>query len=822
MDITEKRRPMTSEMHPSASSCQLSIDFEAITTLFAVADEQGRNALYEYETYELLSRSGAETPPRTHFLMKGSKPSDEELLAMPGEKVVLKVISPMIIHKTEVGGVKIVEKKADKIRSAWRRMMYEVPETYAAIIEKDQSHGPEKYRGLSGEQLQQAIARDIKGALMVQFMPPDSEAFGNELIVGVRNTREFGMVISAGLGGTDTELYAERFRKGQAIVAASTAETDGEAFFDLFRKTICYKKLAGLTRGQRRIVTDEQIIECFSSMIALANYYSPVNPDAPYVIEELEINPFAFTDYLMVPLDGMCRFTQPRALPDTRPFHKIGKMLKPKSIGIIGVSTTRMNFGRVILNNILANGYEPADIRIIRPDMDSFENIRCIPDLSKLDIRLDLFVVAVGAEQVVDLVDEIIERDVAESVMLIAGGMGETDESAERAGEVMARIRKAHEKGDGGPVFLGANCLGVISHPGRYDTLFIPEPKLPKLRGDRRRNCAFVSQSGAFMITRLSKRPELDPAYMISLGNQNDLTLGDVLSYLKDDPEIDVIGVYAEGFKDLDGLAFTRAVREAVIVGKDVIFYKAGRTPEGKTATSGHTASLAGDYMVCESCVRQAGGIVAQTFSQFEDLLMLSQRLHDKQIHGNRLAAVSGAGFEAVGMADNIQSDDFEMKMAAFTRDTVQKLQLILKEKRLDTLVEVKNPLDINPGADDDTHVRVVVDLVADPNVDAVVIGLDPLSPAMRTLGGEESQPFSIADPRSIASVMPVTVQQLPKPVVGVVDGGRLYDALVDELMTKGMAVFRSSDRAVHALAMYVEGRLYAEKLKEIDMHLGC
>ena len=76
----------------------------------------------------------------------------------------------------------------------------------------------------------QAIARDICGVLMVQFMPPDSVAFGNEMIVGIRNTREFGMVISAGLGGTDTELYAERFRKGQAIVAASTAMTGGDTF----------------------------------------------------------------------------------------------------------------------------------------------------------------------------------------------------------------------------------------------------------------------------------------------------------------------------------------------------------------------------------------------------------------------------------------------------------------------------------------------------------------------------------------------------------------------------------------------------------------
>ncbi|WP_373499112.1 acetate--CoA ligase family protein [Desulfococcus sp.] len=795
-------------------SIPVRIDFEAITQLFTQARAQGRDFLFEHETYALLNHSGAETPPRTHLLAKGSRPADEELTAMPGDRVVLKIVSPAIIHKTEVGGVRVVEKHPDNIRSAWRRMMVEVPENYASMIERRSIHAPEIYRGLFGEALQQAVARDIQGVLMVQFMPPDSQAFGNEMIVGIRNTREFGMILSAGLGGTDTELYAERFRKGQAIVAASTALTDGEAFFALFRKTICYRKLAGLTRGRRRIVTDEQLIECFASFIAMANRYSPVNPEAPFIIEELEINPFAFTDYLMVPLDGMCRFARPGSMPAARPFHKIGTLLRPETIGIVGVSTSRINFGRVILNNILAGGFDPANIRIIRPGMADFEGIRCVPDLASLDVKLDLFVVAVGAHKVPELVDQVIAARAAETVMLIAGGMGETEESADRARKLMDRIRHAHAAEDGGPVFLGANCLGVVSHPGKYDTLFIPEAKLPKRRGDHTRNAAFVSQSGAFMITRLSKRPELDPAYMISVGNQNDLTLGDMLCHLKDDPAIDVIAVYAEGFKDLDGLAFTRAVREAVGSGKELVFYKAGRTQEGKSATSGHTASLAGDYMVCESCVRQAGGIVAQNFSQFEDLLMLAQRFHGKRINGNRLAALSGAGFEAVGMADNIQSDDYTLRMARLDAATVDKIAVMLREKGLDALVQVKNPLDINPGADDEAHVAAVRHLAEDPHVDAVVVGLDPLSPAMRTLAECESGRYNFDDPGSIAAEMPRLAAALEKPVVGVVDAGRLYDPLVERLSAGGMAVFRSSDRAVRALAMYIEGRLYAETLR--------
>ena len=81
---------------------------------------------------------------------------------------------------------------------------------------------------------------------------------------------------------------------------------------------------------------------------------------------------------------------------------------------------------------------------------------------------------------------------------------------------------------------------------------------------------------------------------------------------------------------------------------KEVILYKAGRTPEGKLATAGHTASVAGDYMVCEPCATQAGAVFADNIAQFEGLLMLASMLHGKKINDSRLAAVSGAGFEAV------------------------------------------------------------------------------------------------------------------------------------------------------------------------------
>jgi acetate---CoA ligase (ADP-forming) len=131
----------------------------------------------------------------------------------------------------------------------------------------------------------------------------------------------------------------------------------------------------------------------------------------------------------------------------------------------------------------------------------------------------------------------------------------------------------------------------------------------------------------------------------------------------------------------------------------------------------------------------------------------------------------------------------------------------------VNSLVEIKNPLDITPGADDEAHVLAVSILSEDPNIDAIVVGLDPLSPAMRTLAECEAQRYNIDDQESIALQMPPLADQVNKPVVGVVDGGRLYDPLVDELMSKGMVVFRSSDRAIQTLALYIEGRLIGEQI---------
>ncbi len=661
--------------------------------------------------------------------------------------------------------------------------------------------------------LNQAELDTLLSGLGISFaatVPPDPLA----LRISLNNTREFGMVISAGMGGLDADLDEGNFRKDRASVYAATELTDADAFLVLFKRTLAYQRLAKSADKNGSALPDEHLRACFEHLLELADGHSPGNPDAEFVLQSLELNPAHVADRLIVQA-AQCEFGPPPVGRLPRPIHKIDKLIHPASIGIIGVSSSNMNFGRIILKNLMGSGYSKERLCIIRPGETEIDGVKCVESLKALDHKLDLLIVAVAASAVYELVDEIIETDSVESVMLIPGSLGETKASREPAAALAERINAAHGKPGGGPIFLGANCLGVVSHPGSYDSWFIPLERLPKPQKKPERNSVMLSQSGAFMITRLSQNPWLDPRYMLALGNQTDLTHGDMLSYFAERPEIETLGIYIEGFKDLDGLDFARAVRKAVLNGKQVVVYKSGKTAPGMGGVMGHTASIAGGPTLFDSVVRQAGAIVAEDFNSFDDLFYIAGALHRKKIGGNRLGAISGAGFEAVGMADTIESDTFAMAMGDLESGTIRNLEEILLAKKLNALVEVRNPIDINPGADDEAHLQIVEAFLQDPNIDAVVVGLDPTAPSVRALEASKLRPgFDITDPKSTVHLMPPLVDRHEKPIIGIVDGGNLYDAMCAGLMDQGVCIFRNCARGTRALVRYVEARLYADSLK--------
>lgn len=638
-------------------------------------------------------------------------------------------------------------------------------------------------------------------------------AGGVDLRIELDNTREFGMVLTAGAGGLEGALDRANFRRDRASVSASIELTDAAGFLSLFRRTLVYQKMAAAAQRDGRRAPDAVLEFCFGLMLGLGREFSESNPRAPRVVRRLVLDRVQFGKKPTVGA-AECEFGAPAAARLPRPIHKIDKLIHPKSIGILGVSATSMNFGRIILKNLVGSGYPKEQLTIFKPGETEIDGVRCVEGLRALDAKLDLLIVAVAADAVYPLVDEIIESDAVESVMLIPGGLGETAKSREPAAALAARINAAHGREGGGPVFLGANCLGVVSHPGGYDSWFIPLERLPKPQKKVVRNSVMLSQSGAFMITRLSRNPWLDPRYMLALGNQTDLTHGDMLSYFAESPEIETIGIYIEGFKDRDGLDFAKAVRKAVVNGKDVVVYKSGRTPAGAAGVMGHTASVAGDPALFDSVLRQAGAIVAGDFDAFDDLFYIAGALHHKTV-GPRIGGISGAGFEAVGIADSTASDSFALEVGALEDATVQRVAEILATKRLDALVEIRNPIDINPGADDDAHLQITKAFLDDPNIDAVVVGLDPTAPTIRALEASRLRPgFDLSDPKGTVHIYPPLAQDSEKPIIGIVDGGELYDAMAARLMDQGVCVFRNCGRGTRALVRYVEARLNADALR--------
>ncbi len=774
--------------------------------LFASQEDSGSYSLSEVQVYDFLAAAGFRTPAYSTF-DKDLNGLGDFLHELPGDRVVVKVVSPYISHKTELQAVLDVEKQPQVVRGVALEMLTNVPVRYAQFLGERPDLVPARYAGLSGEAMVSAIGRDIQGILVSEYIH-HSQGFDSELFVGLRWTREFGPVVSAGIGGVDTELFAKKFREQEAVITDSAILTTPEGFLERFKRTTCYAIISGQVRGHERLVNDEQVMRIFDLFFTLAHRFSGQSTDTRYCIEEFEVNPFALTGGMAVPVDGLLRFSTRRVNKGVRPRAKVEALLKPASVAVVGVSENRVNVGRMILSNLKSSGFDPTKIRIIREGCDQVDGVRCARSFDTLDIPVDLAIIAVSAKAVPRVFEDILRSQKVRGVIIVPGGMGEKSSGKPIEEAVLRQIREARERTpDTAPVVLGGNCLGIVSKPASIDTLFIPDIKLPKQKGVRR-NIAFISQSGAYMITRMNRLEYLETVYDVSTGNQIDISISDLLSVVGSDPQVDVIAIYVEGFQDMDGLTAARITRELRMQGKDVVIYKAGRTAEGKSATSGHTASIAGDYDVAVTILQSAGAFVADSFTGFVDYLATASLLHDKNVTGMKIGAVSNAGYETVGMADSIRGHGYQLELAVFSGNVAQRLQKVLEESGLQDLVTVHNPLDLTPMADDHVYEMALSAIMQDPNVDFVVVGLVPFTTALKTLPEGVDPVDSVEAEDSIARRLVKLAREYPKPMAAIVDAGRLYDPLAQGLRRNGVLVFRSADRAVLTLGRYLQNRM--------------
>ena len=740
----------------------------ALESILLSAFHEERRPLYEQEVYAIVEMIGAISPPRWTFVPKGSMIPPETLLSYPGSQVVLKLVSRDVSHKSDVGGVRFAEKSVDAVRSAMESMLAPRSEPV-----------------------------EVAGILVVEYIEHSKSGLGSELFVGVRATREFGPVIAAGLGGLETEYLASKLKPEFAVAKAVVLDSDAESFLDDFRKTAAYELLSGGVRGHQRLVSDAELLRCFRAFYSIAEKFCVSRGEEGPDIGELEVNPFAFVEGRLIPLDGRGQLRPAWDRAPAADRRRVKALLQPKTLAFAGVSAKSNNNGRIALANTLAAGFDPTRIRVVHPTAGQIDGVGCVPSIGELPFEVDALVASVPASTSAKVIEDAARSGLVQGIYLLSGGAGETEATEEIGRDLKAAIARGRGNGCTGPAVIGPNGMGARIPGARLDTFFIPPDKLSGISGSKVAPLALLSQSGAFVVSRLSALEGRTPSYSVSFGNQYDVTLSDLLAALLDRPNIEFAAIYLEGFQNLDGLECLRQIRKWREKGRQVIFYKAGRTEAGRSAAAGHTTALAGDYDVSLLALKRAGAWVVTNLAEFDAAIELNVALAGRKPLGKNTFAMTNAGMEAVAMGDALPMSS-RIQLARLDAPSKARLQAILKDHKLFDLAAAQNPLDLTPMADEEAYAAVARWALDEDAIDAILVSCVPLTPALSTDGLKKKSGVTLLGSGSDR------ISASEKPIVLCIDAGPRYDAFAAQLRSMGFAVFRQVDLAMRTLAKWL------------------
>ena len=733
------------------------------------ARQAGREVLLEWEALAIVRSLGIAVPK--HVCVDDvNQAANLDLRRFSSDRLVIKVVSPTIAHKTDVGGVTIVPRERGALIAALTAMA-------------------ERFAG----------QEQVAGFMVSEFVDYDA-SLGGELLLGVRWSDAFGPLVTCGPGGIYAEHLAANLRDGGGAAILSPSLGTAEYVAGALTGKAVTPAITGGLRGRAPRLAAPQLVRLVTDFLAFAARTVPAE------LAELEINPLALTARGPIALDAYGRLASGNVATEVepRPLAKVRHLLAPRSIAVIGASR-RQNPGRMILTNILRAGFEPGRVHVVKPGLETLDGCRCYPDVASLPGRMDLVVIAVAAARVPPVVEDIIARKKAESVILIPGGFGERFGQRDGAEGYDERLHHALTQSRAsawrGPVVNGGNCLGIRSRPGRYDTLFIPRHKLRGAEDSLQPTpLTIIAQSGAFAIARASKLTE--PRSTLP-GDRRQSARSDRRRLpecvLGEDSENEIFACYVEGFRPLDGRRFFEAAREITASGRPVILYRAGRTPAGARAAASHTASLASDYAATRELARATGVILAESLADFEDLVRVFCLLRDRRATGWRLGAMSNAGFECVAIADHLG----RFQLASFSAATHRQLLALLERDRIESIVGVKNPLDVTPILGDEAFAEAARQVLEDDGVDVGVIGCVPLTGALATLAAEPGHTEDVHRRGSVAWRLARLRAEVAKPWVAIIDSGSLYDPMACYLEGHGVPVFRTADRALRALGAF-------------------
>ncbi|GGF15511.1 pimeloyl-CoA synthetase [Aliidongia dinghuensis] len=297
-------------------------------------------------------------------------------------------------------------------------------------------------------------------------------------------------------------------------------------------------------------------------------------------------------------------------------FSSLTGLLAPRSVAIIGASSDPTRIGGRPIAAMLRRGFQ-GRIMPVNPNRATVQDLPAFASIADLPEVPDVAIVAVPAEAAVAAVEELAGRGVKGAIVFSAAFAEVGAEGAALQARMAAAARV------GGMRLLGPNALGAFNDRIGFYGIFSASLETGYPPPGR---IGIASQSGAYgtHVFAVARERRLGTPVCVTTGNEADVTVGDVIGWMAEDPDIDVITAYLEGIRDAE--SFLAALEAARAAKKPVVVMKVGRSRLGQAAARSHTASIAGDDAVTDAVLAEYGAVRARTTEELLDIAQLATR----------------------------------------------------------------------------------------------------------------------------------------------------------------------------------------------------
>ena len=445
----------------------------------------------------------------------------------------------------------------------------------------------------------------------------------------------------------------------------------------------------------------------------------------------------------------------------------LDRIFKPRSVAVIGASSTPGKIGYAIVENLKNGGYQ-GKIYPVNPKAEEILGFRCYQGLRDIEGEIDVVMVAIPAAVVPKIIPDAGAKGVA-GLIIISSGFAEIGEHELQ--QQVTELAEAHNVR-----IMGPNIYGYYYTPMNLCATFCTPYT-------ERGGVALVSQSGGvgMAILGFSRSRGMGVSAIVGLGNKSDIDEDDLLEFFGADPNTKVIAIHMEDIKDGPGFLETA---QRVSKKKPIVILKAGRTAEGARAAASHTGALAGADDVYDAAFRQSGVIRADTLEELLDWAWSLQTLPDPK--GENSIIITGAGGLGVLLTDACVQHG--VKLMSMPPDLDEEFK-----KLIPPFGASGNPIDITGGEPPETYKNAILLGLRDPRVHSLILGY------WHTI---ITPPLVFADLVSDA-LDEAKKEGIVKPVVAALAGDIEVEEATSRLRKRGVVAYPyAGEKAVAALGV--------------------